>query len=120
MKIFPYVVSILMLSAFITVIGNDASAARDSDRSPWASLGGVITTDPTVIRNGDGRLEAFARGTDNAVWHIWQTAPNDGWSNWNSLGGTITSNIAVERIAADGRLWTFAPVVLIFLTHFCY
>src|SRR6187402_3310391 len=106
MKFFPYLVSFLIFSAFIAAIGVEASAATNSARSPWNSLGGVITTDPTVIRNSDGRLEVFARGTDNALWHIWQTAPNDGWSDWSSLGGTITSNIAVER-NANGRLEAF-------------
>jgi acylphosphatase len=75
--------------------------------SGWASLGGVITSEPTVARNKDGRLEVFARGTDNALWHIWQTAPNNGWSGWASLGGVITSRPAVGN-DADGRLEVFA------------
>ena len=49
----------------------------------------------------------FARGTDNAVWHIWQTAPNNGWSSWASLGGVITS-LPVVTNDADGRLEVFA------------
>ncbi len=40
-------------------------------------------------QNADGRIEAFARGSDKALWHIWQTAPNNGWSRWGSLGGWI-------------------------------
>ncbi|PPA87512.1 hypothetical protein C4A75_02275 [Brevibacillus laterosporus] len=32
---------------------------------------------------------------DQALWHIWQVAPNNGWSNWASLGGWI-DQIAVE------------------------
>jgi hypothetical protein len=40
--------------------------------SGWVPLGGRITTNPAVARNHDGRLEAFARGTDNALHHIWQ------------------------------------------------
>jgi acylphosphatase len=59
-----------------------------------------------VGANADGRLEAFATGTDNALWHIWQTAPNNGWSAWASLGGILTSNRAVAR-DADGRLEVF-------------
>ena len=49
------------------------------------SLGGVIFA-PVVGNNADGRLEVFVRGTDGALWHIWQTAPNNGWSGWASLG----------------------------------
>ena len=48
----------------------------------------------------------FVRGTDNALWHMWQTAPNNGWSGWASLGGVLTSNIGVGR-NADGRLEAF-------------
>jgi acylphosphatase len=72
----------------------------------WDSLGGVITSRIAVGSNKDGRLEIFARGTDNALWHRWQTAPNSGWSNWGSLGGQITSNPTVIA-NADGRLEVF-------------
>ena len=44
-----------------------------------------------MANDADGRLEVFARGTDNALWHIWQTAPNNGWSGWASLGGVLFS-----------------------------
>jgi hypothetical protein len=54
---------------------------------------------------GAGRLEVFARGTDRALWHKWQTAPNNGWSGWGSMGGWI-DRLAVGR-NADGRLEVF-------------
>jgi hypothetical protein len=57
-------------------------------------------------RNQDGRLELFARGADQALWHIWQVAPNGGWSGWQSLGGVLTSNPAVGQ-QQDGRLSVF-------------
>jgi len=72
----------------------------------FSSLGGIITNDPSVGRNADGRLEVFARGTDNALHHIWQTSAGGGWSGWNSLGGALTSNTAVA-INHDGRLEVF-------------
>ena len=76
--------------------------------SGWASLGGVVTSDPVTVDNSDGRLELFARGTDNALWHNWQTAPHAGpWSGWASLGGIITSDPAVV-CNSDGRLEAFA------------
>lgn len=73
----------------------------------WASRGGVITSNIAIARNADGRLEIFARGTDNALWHQWQTAPNNGWSGWASMGGVITSDPVVAQ-NADGRLEVFA------------
>jgi hypothetical protein len=60
-----------------------------------------------VSRNADGRLEVFVRGTDNALWHKWQTSPNNGWSrSWNSLRGILVGEPAVSR-NADGRLEVF-------------
>ena len=45
-------------------------------------------TSPTVGQNNDGRLEVFAFGVNDAVWHIWQDpAALNGWSNWDNLGG---------------------------------
>jgi C1A family cysteine protease len=73
----------------------------------WQSLGGTLTTRPVMGRNQDGRLEVFVRGTDNALWHIWQVAPNGTWSGWSSLGGVITSDPEVVS-NADGRLEVFA------------
>ncbi len=66
-------------------------------------LGGVAP----VASNADGRLEVFANGTDHAVWHNWQTAPNNGWSGWASLGGLVTTTAMTGR-NADGRLELFA------------
>jgi len=61
----------------------------------------------SVGRNQDGRLEVFARGTDLALHHIWQTAPNNGWSGWNGLGGEL-STLPLQDNNADGRLEIFA------------
>ncbi|HEX8651392.1 MAG TPA: matrixin family metalloprotease [Pyrinomonadaceae bacterium] len=74
-------------------------------RFRWASLGGAVF-DPVAINNQDGRLEVFAKGTDNALWHIWQTAPNNGWSGWASRGGVMGSKVAAGR-NQDGRLEVF-------------
>jgi peptidoglycan hydrolase-like protein with peptidoglycan-binding domain len=73
----------------------------------WFSRGGVITSRIAVSRNSDGRLEFFARGTDNALWHQWQTAPNAPFSAWSSLGGVITSD-PVVGVNGDGRMEVFA------------
>jgi len=64
--------------------------------SNWENLHGPFNAQldlgiasPVVGHNADGRLEVFAIGPDKALWHIWQTAPNNGWSSWSSLGGTL-------------------------------
>lgn len=81
--------------------------APNNGWSPWASLGGIVTSNRAVGRNADGRLEVFVRGTDDALWHIWQVTPNGAWSAWASLGGVITSDPVVCR-NLDGRLEVFA------------
>ncbi len=84
----------------------DIAAVRSLYPHPWESRGGVITSPPVASRNADGRLEVFALGTDRSVWHIWQTAPNNGWSGWDGLGGSFTTP-PVVGINADGRLEVF-------------
>jgi C1A family cysteine protease len=83
-----------------------ATLVQQGAWSAWASEGGVLTSDIAVDRNADGRLELFVRGTDNALWHKWQVAPNSGWSGWASEGGVLMSNIATG-CNADGRLEVF-------------
>ena len=73
----------------------------------FQSLGGALTSRIAVGRNKDGRLEVFALGLDNALWHIWQTAPNNGWSGWASLGGSLVGDPSVVS-NADGRIEVFA------------
>jgi hypothetical protein len=71
----------------------------------------------SVGRNIDGRQQLFVMGADGAVWHVWQTAPNLGWSDWDSLGNPrdkfpvpqdrdLSEPFAREN--ADGHLEVFA------------
>jgi hypothetical protein len=71
--------------------------------SAWVSLGGKVN-DPAASTYQDGRLTVFGRGTDGAVWQIWQTSVvEEGWSGWVSLGGSTTSGVSVAP-EKDGRL----------------
>jgi hypothetical protein len=82
--------------------------------SNWTSLGKpastTLTDSSVVASNADGRLEVFAQGADQALWHIWQTTPNGGWSNWTSQGkpsGGIQGSLCLAS-SQDGRLELFA------------
>ncbi len=55
----------------------------------WESLGGVCTSPPAVVAWGPNRLDAFVKGTDNALWHKWWNGA--AWGGFESLGGNITS-----------------------------
>lgn len=58
--------------------------------SNWISHGTPATffliSLPVIDPNADGRLELFTRGADGALWHIWQTAANNGWSGHPTAG----------------------------------
>ena len=105
----PCLVSFLFLSASIL-------RATPS----WENLGGSFQGKPVVLLRPDGRLEAFARGTDNALWFASQTSPGGSWTPFASLGGTITSNpaavtdltgrIAVFALGTDSAVWTRSQI----------
>jgi subtilisin family serine protease len=75
---------------------------------PGKPVGTFLNADAAVRQaavGAVGRLEVFARGSDKAVWHIWQTAPSNGWSGWASMGGWV--DIITSARNADGRLELF-------------
>ncbi|KJK33281.1 hypothetical protein UK12_35815, partial [Saccharothrix sp. ST-888] len=62
--------------------------------------------------SADGRMEVFAVAPDyGSISHIWQTAPNGGWSAWNGDGngpfGGPAGGIPVVGREADGRMAVF-------------
>ncbi len=65
---------------------------------PWESLGGPnIAGRPTIASWGTERLDVFARGTDNALWHLWY---DGAWHSWESLGGSLSSPPAAVSVGA--------------------
>jgi hypothetical protein len=76
---------------------------------PQSSL--TVEGSPTVVENQDGRLEVFTVGADEALWHIWQTAPNGPWSSWASLAKPANGGVnplVSAHVNDDGRLEVFA------------
>lgn len=69
----------------------------------WDGIGGDGEVRPgvTAIRRADGRLQVYARGSDNRVKEVHQT--NFGiWSGWRSLGGEL-HGVPVAVRAGDDR-----------------
>ena len=64
---------------------------RDRQRRPglggWEFLDGTIMEAPDCVSWGPNRIDCFARGTDNAMWHRWWDGAS--WGGWESLGGVI-------------------------------
>jgi len=67
-----------------------------------------------VGKNHDGRLELFVTGSTDGLFHIWQTAPNNGWSKWRNAGETTWDTVAIAQ-NQDGRLEVF--IVASMLMH---
>jgi hypothetical protein len=42
---------------------------------------------PTIVQNADGRLEVFVIGSDNQIYHRWQTAANSNTWSVYTVGG---------------------------------
>jgi hypothetical protein len=87
------------------------NSAWEITRNLSVPNGRTLVGDPVVAefdgQRSDPRLVVFARASDNAIWYRYQTAPNSTtWSNWFSLGGTWTGNVAVGT-NWDGRLDLF-------------
>jgi hypothetical protein len=72
----------------------------------------LVGARPALNPSADSRLELFVVGHDGALWHTWQTAPNNGWSNWTSHGKPPNSGglrfACVAAPSADGRLEVFS------------
>jgi hypothetical protein len=69
----------------------------------WESLGGALSTAPDAASWATGRLDVFARGTDNSLLHRWYAG---GWSGSESLGGVLASGPGVVAWG-PGRLDVF-------------
>ena len=70
----------------------------------WEDLGGQLTSGPASASWAEGRLDVFARGQNNALWHWWY---DRGWAGPEDLGGHLTSDPAAASWA-NGRLDVFA------------
>jgi len=92
-------VAMLRLSGTDAVAGTDLGGPVTSDpaivgdeffaRGPDGKLlGKPILGQPAAYGSADGRIDVYARGTDNAIW---QRARVGGqWQPWTSLGGSVT------------------------------
>jgi len=65
------------------------------------SLGGALKSQPAAVSWSPGRIDVFARGTNDTLQHRWFTGGV--WSAWESLGGVLTSAPAVSSWGS-GRL----------------
>ncbi|HET8630867.1 MAG TPA: S8 family serine peptidase [Thermomicrobiales bacterium] len=72
--------------------------------SPWTNRGGVLTDSPAAA-SLNGRVFAFVRGSDNALY-VKSSADGATWTDWSSLGGILTD--APAAASFDNALYVFA------------
>lgn len=90
--------------------------APNGSWSQWTRIGepsGINLQRQIMVQtNLDGRLEVFSIGSNGQLWHIWQNAPNDGWSDWSQFPTPAGARFAVDDFVVshnpDGRIEVFA------------
>jgi acylphosphatase len=97
---------IARLATVTGVASNQTTYGPLQDTVSWVTFGIGMTGGPAVILDPAGKLHVFLVGDDQALWHINQTAPNNGWSTWTSFGGKI--DLLKVAVNQDGRLEVFA------------
>ena len=98
------------------------SHQTSSGWSRWTSLGGSLSSKPTVYATptfggaASSEVMVFARGTDGAVWGRTEYARPGQWSPWGSIGGRLlpgtapavvgnASGLFVAAAGADRAVW---------------
>ncbi|QZZ20976.1 FAD-binding protein [Leptothermofonsia sichuanensis E412] len=83
----------------------DLSTEPVADKwSQWVQLGSFNGFgDPVAVKNADGRIEIFARRSGE-IWHMWQTAPSNGWNNdWVRLENFVSNESTNPDVILAGQ-----------------
>ena len=109
-----YVISPAGTVASSSVYPTDAATLKSTINSLEGSAQSPVNTGPAVASWGSGRLDVFARGTNDGLYQKTYTTTG-GWSSWQSLGGTLTSSpaatsrnpggLTVFVRGPDGGIW---------------
>ena len=65
-----------------------ALSGRGSYWSGWSRMAASMTSAPAVSTWGTNRLDVFARGQDNALYHTWY---DGSWHYWSRIQANMTS-----------------------------
>lgn len=82
--------------------------------SAWQTLGGVLSAAPAVTGSADGRIDVFARGTNNQTFTR-TLRPGAAWTPWSTVEGyavtgpaavaTSSGRIELMTIGGDNAVW---------------
>jgi IPT/TIG domain-containing protein/repeat uncharacterized protein DUF346 len=85
----------------VTAAGGTSQPGAADRFTYYTELAGALTSPPAATSWGGGRLDAFGRGQDGALWHRWREAGQ--WSAWESLGGGLAADSADVGAVAWGQ-----------------
>jgi hypothetical protein len=74
----------------------------------WTRIAANMSSDPTIISWGNGRLDVFARGQDNALYHTWSTDSGKTWNYWTRIAANMATAPGASTWGVN-RLDVFAP-----------
>jgi len=74
--------------------------------TPWASLGGVITSGPGSAARSATITDVAGRGTDNAMW-FQSYVVGTGWTGFSGLGGAMLSAPGLDVRQPSGTIDTY-------------
>jgi len=102
----------LARNSWVTFAGNLITAIRNGDYNNFSGpTPGELSdsANPAIVRNADGRLEAFVLSNGGTLFHSWQVTPGGGWSGWFILGDPSWKFWSGPAVGtnADGRLEVF-------------
>jgi hypothetical protein len=104
-----FVVGIPSTSYALFHKAHNASMVWDpAGHDAWDGLGGIAASGPTVVSWAQSRMDVFAigEGPNYTLFQLtWQEA--DGWSDWNSLGGTWSTFTPTAVSWGEGRIDVF-------------
>lgn len=83
-----------------------AGANQPNTWGPYYPMKGLITSDIAAAKHKDGKIQIFARGTNNALFTNSQTCTTCGFGGWVSLGGNLASDPTAVT-GSDGRVRVF-------------
>ncbi len=66
------------------------------------NLGGTLTSDPDIASWGANRLDIFAKGTDNGLWH--KAFDTTTWYPWDKIGSATLASGPAAVSWGPGRL----------------
>jgi peptide/nickel transport system substrate-binding protein len=72
--------------------------------TPWASLGGTLTSGPTAVGLADGRTAVMARVPGDVPACVVETRPGGPWGVWRVLPGVVARSQIALLAHPDGSL----------------